>query len=189
MSTFKQPAQPQSLASRKKAPKIELTEEQKMEIREAFDLFDTDGTGRIDVKELKKALRQVCPSIYVHCSDFIQNKDIERLRRKYCAVTSPDGEFSAAEFFRIMKSKLEIDRKDRTKLEIEQMKVNTFEAIDVKKRGYITFAELKRHCVKNNSAYTDEQLQEMIDETGHADNEGRVFLDDFMTIMIKAKHI
>lgn len=53
MSTFKQPAQPQSLASRKKAPKIELTEEQKMEIREAFDLFDTDGTGRIDVKELK----------------------------------------------------------------------------------------------------------------------------------------
>ena len=29
----------------------------------------------------------------------------------------------------------------------------------------------------------------MIDETGHADNEGRVFLDDFMTIMIKAKHI
>ena len=54
MSTFKQPAQPHaSLASRKKAPKIELTEEQKTEIREAFDLFDTDGTGRIDVKELK----------------------------------------------------------------------------------------------------------------------------------------
>ena len=68
-------------------------------------------------------------------------------------MTSGDGEFSAAEFFRIIKSKLEIDRKDRTKLEIEQMKVNTFEAIDVKKRGFITFAELKRHCVKNNSAY------------------------------------
>ena len=53
MNTFKQPAQPQSIASRKRAPKIELTEEQKTEIREAFDLFDTDGTGRIDVKELK----------------------------------------------------------------------------------------------------------------------------------------
>lgn len=35
------------------APRIELTEEQKTEIREAFDLFDTDGTGTIDAKELK----------------------------------------------------------------------------------------------------------------------------------------
>lgn len=33
--------------------KPELTEEQKQEIREAFDLFDTDGSGSIDVKELK----------------------------------------------------------------------------------------------------------------------------------------
>lgn len=28
-----------------KAKKFELTEEQKQEIREAFDLFDTDGSG------------------------------------------------------------------------------------------------------------------------------------------------
>lgn len=34
-------------------PKFELTEEQKQEIREAFDLFDADGTGKIDAKELK----------------------------------------------------------------------------------------------------------------------------------------
>ncbi len=41
-------------AQRKKAgPKPELTEEQKQEIREAFDLFDADGTGTIDAKELK----------------------------------------------------------------------------------------------------------------------------------------
>lgn len=35
------------------APKAELTEEQKQEIREAFDLFDADGSGTIDAKELK----------------------------------------------------------------------------------------------------------------------------------------
>jgi Ca2+-binding EF-hand superfamily protein len=29
----------------KKAPPPELTEDQKQEIREAFDLFDTDGSG------------------------------------------------------------------------------------------------------------------------------------------------
>lgn len=33
--------------------RVELTEEQKQEIREAFDLFDTDGSGTIDTKELK----------------------------------------------------------------------------------------------------------------------------------------
>jgi len=31
--------------------------DQKQEIREAFDLFDTDGSGTIDVKELKVAMR------------------------------------------------------------------------------------------------------------------------------------
>lgn len=45
-------------AQRKKTgPKPELTEEQKQEIREAFDLFDADGTGTIDAKELKVAMR------------------------------------------------------------------------------------------------------------------------------------
>ena len=34
-----------------------LTEEQKQEIREAFDLFDTDGSGTIDAKELKVRAR------------------------------------------------------------------------------------------------------------------------------------
>lgn len=43
---------------KKTTPKPELTEEQKQEIREAFELFDTDGSGYIDVKELKvKALK------------------------------------------------------------------------------------------------------------------------------------
>jgi len=55
-----------SMATRKPQPagrgkgkggKPELTEEQKQEIREAFDLFDTDGSGTIDAKELKVAMR------------------------------------------------------------------------------------------------------------------------------------
>lgn len=40
-----------------KGKRLELTEEQKQEIREAFDLFDTDGSGTIDAKELKVAMR------------------------------------------------------------------------------------------------------------------------------------
>jgi centrin-1 len=34
-----------------------LTQEQKEEIKEAFDLFDTDGTGKIDARELKVVMR------------------------------------------------------------------------------------------------------------------------------------
>ena len=35
----------------------DLTEEQRQEIKEAFDLFDTESTGVIDAKELKVAMR------------------------------------------------------------------------------------------------------------------------------------
>lgn len=51
-SSYRKPA-PSASQRKKPGPKIELTEEQKQEIKEAFDLFDTDGSGTIDVKELK----------------------------------------------------------------------------------------------------------------------------------------
>ena len=35
----------------------ELSEEQRQEIKEAFELFDTDKTGTIDYHELKVAMR------------------------------------------------------------------------------------------------------------------------------------
>lgn len=38
---------------KQKAAKIELNETQKQEIKDAFDLFDIDGSGTIGVKELK----------------------------------------------------------------------------------------------------------------------------------------
>ena len=37
----------------------ELTEEQRQEIKEAFDLFDTDGSGTIDPKELRAAMQSL----------------------------------------------------------------------------------------------------------------------------------
>ena len=39
------PAQATKKSAAAKSKKFELTEEQKQEIREAFDLFDTDGSG------------------------------------------------------------------------------------------------------------------------------------------------
>merc|ERR1712060_928083 len=51
MASFKQ----KTLQRPKK--RADITEEQKQEIKEAFDLFDTDGSGSIDQKELKVAMR------------------------------------------------------------------------------------------------------------------------------------
>ncbi|XP_010156994.1 PREDICTED: LOW QUALITY PROTEIN: centrin-2-like, partial [Eurypyga helias] len=56
-SSFKQAPLAATSQGKKASPKLELTEEQKQEVREAFDLFDADGTGNIDVKELKVAMR------------------------------------------------------------------------------------------------------------------------------------
>lgn len=45
------------MARKKSGPKFDLTEEQKADIKEAFNLFDTGATGLIDTKELKVAIR------------------------------------------------------------------------------------------------------------------------------------
>lgn len=48
-------AGPTVTGTRKKSsgPKFELTDEQKADIKEAFDLFDAEGNGKIETKELK----------------------------------------------------------------------------------------------------------------------------------------
>eukprot|EP01017_Pseudomicrothorax_dubius_P027616 TRINITY_DN320_c0_g1_i2.p1 TRINITY_DN320_c0_g1~~TRINITY_DN320_c0_g1_i2.p1 ORF type:complete len:101 (+),score=29.21 TRINITY_DN320_c0_g1_i2:118-420(+) len=55
MSSLRRPP----AATTKTQPKgrRDITEEQRQEIKEAFDLFDTEGAGRIDAKELKVAMR------------------------------------------------------------------------------------------------------------------------------------
>jgi Ca2+-binding EF-hand superfamily protein len=41
-------------AKKKDRKKVKLTPEQKQELREAFELFDADGSGNIDDAELKR---------------------------------------------------------------------------------------------------------------------------------------
>lgn len=42
---------------REKSKKFQLSEDQKHEIKEAFDLFDTEKTGKMDYNELKVTLK------------------------------------------------------------------------------------------------------------------------------------
>lgn len=75
-------------AGRKGSSIATLSEEQRAEIKEAFDLFDTDGTGTIDAKELRVAMRAL---------GFAPSKDeVQRLLQEgTCVWTGPEGPGSA----------------------------------------------------------------------------------------------
>jgi len=91
--------------TKKKQGPPELTEDQKAEIREAFDLFDTDGSGTIDIKELKVAMRAL---------GFDTTK--EELRKLVAQVDKDgSGAVEFKEFLQMMTSKM-ADRDSREEM-------------------------------------------------------------------------
>jgi len=147
---------------------VELTSEQKQEIREAFDLFDTDGSGTIDAKELKVAMRAL---------GFEPKK--EEIRKMIADVDkNGSGTIDFEEFLDMMTVKMgERDSK-------EEM-AKAFRLFDDDETGRITFKNLKRVAKDLGEDITDEELQEMIDEADR-EGSGEVSLDDFMRLMKKA---
>uniref|UniRef100_A0A7N8XN80 Centrin 4 n=1 Tax=Mastacembelus armatus TaxID=205130 RepID=A0A7N8XN80_9TELE len=152
---------------KKAGPKIELTEEQKQEIKEAFDLFDTDGTGTIDVKELKVVMRAL---------GFEPKK--EEIKKMIADVDKEgSGTIDFSDFFSMMT--LKMNEKD-SKEEI----MKAFRLFDDDCTGKISFRNLKRVAKELGENLTDEELQEMIDEADQ-DGDGEVSEQEFLRIMKK----
>ena len=111
--------------------RTELTEEQKQEIKEAFDLFDTDGSGTIDAKELKVAMRAL---------GFEPKK--EEIRKMIQDVDKDgSGVIDFPEFLTMMARKM---RDTDSEEEIKE----AFRVFDKDGNGYISAAELK-HVMTN----------------------------------------
>ena len=145
----------------------ELTEDQRQEIREAFDLFDSDGSGAIDAKELKVAMRAL---------GFETNK--QEIRNMIAeADTDGSGMIDFGEFEKLMTVKL--GQRDAH----EEM-LKAFRLFDDDESGYVTFKNLKRVAMELGETITDEELQEMIDEADRS-GQGKVSQDDFCRIMKK----
>merc|ERR1712072_1413319 len=162
-----------NMASYKKAalsrPKkrTELTEEQKQEIKEAFDLFDTDGSGNIDQKELKVAMRAL---------GFEPKR--EEIKKMIADVDKDgSGVIEYPEFMDMMTQKM-AGRDPRE----EMMKA--FRLFDDDDTGRITFTNLRRVAKELGENMTDEELQEMVDEADR-DGGGEINEDEFMRIMRK----
>ncbi|CAH2314929.1 centrin-2 [Pelobates cultripes] len=166
-TNYKKPALGVSVQRKKTGPKPELTEEQRQEIREAFDLFDTDGTGNIDVKELKVAMRAL---------GFEPKK--EEIKKMIADIDKEGtGKITFSDFMSAMTQKMaEKDSKE------EIMKA--FRLFDDDETGKISFKNLKRVAKELGENLTDEELQEMIDEADR-DGDGEVNEQEFLRIMKK----
>merc|ERR1712151_1137089 len=102
-----------------------LSEEQKNEIKEAFELFDADGSGQIDVEELKIATRAL---------GFEPKKgEIEAM------IASVDddgsGQIGFDEFLRMMTNKI-LNRDPEEELH------KAFKLIDDDETGFISLGNL-----------------------------------------------
>lgn len=157
------------MARKKSGPKFELTEEQRNDIKQAFDLFDTSGTGVIDIKELKVAIRAV---------GFEPKK--EEIKKMIADIDKDGkGKVDFSDFLSLMTVKMaEKDSKE------EIMKA--FRLFDDDNTGTISFKNLKRVAKELGENLTDEEIQEMISEADR-DGDGEVNQDEFLRIMKKTQ--
>ena len=144
-----------------------LTEDEIEEIKEAFDLFDTDGSGSIDPKELRAAMQSLGfeaknQTIYQMITDLDKNKS---------------GNIDFEEFLDMMTARM--SDKD-TREDIEKV----FRLFDDDCTGTITIRNLRRVARELGETMSDEELQEMIDRAD-SNGDAAVTMDDFFNIMTK----
>ena len=114
-----------SINNRKKRP--ELTEEQKQEVKEAFDLFDTDKNGSIDYHELKVAMRAL--------GFDIKKAEVIKLMQEY--DRNETGQVGFSDFVEIMTQKI-------SERDPDQEIIKAFKLFDDDSTGKITLKNLKR---------------------------------------------
>ena len=142
-----------------------LTDEQIEELREAFNLFDTDGNGTIDSKELKEAMQSLGfeaknQTIYQIIADI--DKD-------------GTGDIDFEEFLDLMTAGI-----SSTDSKEDVQKV--FNLFDDDKTGYISLQNLKRVSKDLGETMSDAELLEMI-ERADADQDGQISFEEFYAIM------
>mmetsp|Transcript_35272 Transcript_35272/g.51830 ORF Transcript_35272/g.51830 Transcript_35272/m.51830 type:complete len:170 (-) Transcript_35272:215-724(-) len=144
-----------------------LSKEEIEEIKEAFNLFDTDGSGTIDPKELKSAMQSLGfeaknATIYQMIGDI--DKD-------------GSGSIDFDEFLDMMTAKM--SDKD-SKEDIGKV----FNLFDDDKSGKISLRNLKRVARELGETMSDAELMEMI-ERADTDEDGEINPDEFYAIMTK----
>lgn len=147
---------------------LDLSEEQRQEIREAFDQFDTDGSGSIDAKELKVAMRAL--------GFEVTREEIREMIKKVAGSAAPAIDFS--QFTEMMGQKI-LERNPLTEIK------KAFALFDKDHNGKISLKDLKAATIELGENLTDDELREMIKEADR-DFDGEVNEAEFVEVMKKS---
>jgi Ca2+-binding EF-hand superfamily protein len=153
----------------KKYEKNGLTEDEVNEIKEAFDLFDSDKSGEIDSEELKQALKNLG----------IDAKNQTLANMMADLDKDGSGKIDFDEFINMMTAKMS-DRDTREDLQ----KVFRLFLGDDDKSEKIELKHLKRVARELNENMTEEELDEMI-KRADLDHDSKVDFNEFYQIMTK----
>ena len=154
----------------KKVEKPGLSTEEVDEIKQAFDLFDTNGTGKIDPKEFKAAMQSLGfgnknPIIYQLIAD-LDTPDAEK-----------NGGISFDDFVDAVNDKLG----DKESKEGIRRIFDLF--IDDPKANTITLTSLKKVSKELGENLSDEELKDMFERSSK--NGVELTFEEFYDIMIK----
>ncbi|KAG5223575.1 hypothetical protein OIU76_014095 [Salix suchowensis] len=143
-----------------------LTDEQIVEFKEAFCLFDKDGDGCITIEELATVIRSLD-----------QNPTEEELHDMISEVDSDgNGTIEFSEFLTLMAKKTkETDAEEELK--------EAFKVFDKDQNGYISATELRHVMINLGEKLTDEEVDQMINEAD-LDGDGQVNYDEFVKMMM-----
>ena len=149
-----------------------LTEDEVLEIKEAFDLFDTDGSGTISTEELKKALSNLG----------IDARNQTLLNMMADLDKDRSGAIDFDEFINMMTAQMS----DTDSREDLRKVYNLFLGDDAGSRvnNKIQLNHLKRVARELNEVMSDEELLEMITRAD-LDRDGAVDFEEFYAIMTK----
>eukprot|EP01057_Protomagalhaensia_wolfi_P005194 Protomagalhaensia_wolfi_Nauph_80__5193@NODE_556_length_2294_cov_215_958758_g401_i1_p3_GENE_NODE_556_length_2294_cov_215_958758_g401_i1NODE_556_length_2294_cov_215_958758_g401_i1_p3_ORF_typecomplete_len187_score41_16EFhand_7/PF13499_6/2_1e15EFhand_7/PF13499_6/3_6e14EFhand_8/PF13833_6/0_001EFhand_8/PF13833_6/8_1e09EFhand_8/PF13833_6/0_06EFhand_8/PF13833_6/2_5e11EFhand_11/PF08976_11/4_6e13EFhand_11/PF08976_11/1_4e08EFhand_6/PF13405_6/1_3e09EFhand_6/PF13405_6/1_2EFhand_6/PF13405_6/0_00045EFhand_6/PF len=145
-----------------------LTDEQKQEIKEAFDLFDEHKTGKIDYHELKTILKAL--------GFEVTKQQVLELMKQYDA--SNTGYILYNDFVLLMTDKM-LSRDPMEEIAL------AFKLFDDDNTGTITLKNLRRVACELGEDLTDDELKAMIDEFDK-DMDGAIDEKDFASIMQQA---
>ncbi|KAL4446627.1 hypothetical protein ABPG74_005565 [Tetrahymena malaccensis] len=156
---------------KQKKKRTKLTQEQIDVLKQAFDLFDTDGSGAIDEKELKDAMKAL---------GFESKKEeVKALIEQVDKDGSGMIEFE--EFLVMMKKKMLEDKNVEEEIE------KAFNFFDDNNEGFIDLDKLKKVAADLGEEVDDKILKEMI-FAADLDDDQRVSKDEFMRVMQQIKY-
>ncbi|ORM41849.1 Centrin-1 [Babesia sp. Xinjiang] len=144
----------------------ELSDEQLCEIKDAFSIFDTNGSGHIEAREFKMVLKAL---------GFDPSTD-----EMYSIMSVVDkegtGSVSYDDYFKIVKTKI-LDRDPMEEIS------KAFKLFADPTTGTISLKDLRRVADELGEVISDDELGEMIKEADR-DNDGVVNESDFKKIML-----